>query len=153
MRLWSLHPELLDAKGLVACWRETLLAQKTLAGQTAGYVNHPQLVRFRASGAPLRMVGAYLQGLHDESLKGGYRFDQTKILHSVPAGSRGQLAVTSGQLNFEYCHLLRKLEIRAPESASALMAREVGGLPPHPLFRVVPGPVEAWEKDVHAADE
>ncbi|WP_308727259.1 MULTISPECIES: pyrimidine dimer DNA glycosylase/endonuclease V [unclassified Arthrobacter] len=62
MRLWSLHPELLDAKGLVACWRETLLAQKTLAGQTAGYVNHPQLVRFRASGAPLRMVGHTCRG-------------------------------------------------------------------------------------------
>ena len=27
MRLWSLHPRYLDAKGLVALWREALLAQ------------------------------------------------------------------------------------------------------------------------------
>jgi len=31
MRLWSLHPRYLDAKGLVALWREGLLAQKVLA--------------------------------------------------------------------------------------------------------------------------
>lgn len=46
MRIWSVHPSLLDAKGLVACWRETLLAQKVLQGLTKGYKNHPQLDRF-----------------------------------------------------------------------------------------------------------
>ncbi|WP_404288567.1 pyrimidine dimer DNA glycosylase/endonuclease V [Glutamicibacter arilaitensis] len=151
MRLWSLHPELLDGKGLVACWRETLLAQKVLAGETSGYANHPQLVRFRATGTPLQMVSAYLQGLHDESLTRGYRFDQTKILFPELAGHSGQIAVTSGQINFEYRHLLRKLEIRTPESAHALLARKDGGLTPHPLFHVVSGPVESWEKDAHAA--
>lgn len=43
MRLWSLHPQYLDAKGLVALWREGLLAQAVLAGQTRGYKRHPQL--------------------------------------------------------------------------------------------------------------
>lgn len=37
MRIWSLHPSYLDAKGLVALWRETLLAQKVLLGATVGY--------------------------------------------------------------------------------------------------------------------
>ena len=30
MRLWTLHPKYLDAKGLVALWREALLAQKNI---------------------------------------------------------------------------------------------------------------------------
>jgi hypothetical protein len=32
MRLWSLHPRYLDAKGLQAVWREGLLAKKVLQG-------------------------------------------------------------------------------------------------------------------------
>ncbi|HEU5178767.1 MAG TPA: pyrimidine dimer DNA glycosylase/endonuclease V, partial [Burkholderiales bacterium] len=32
MRLWSLHPKYLDARGLVALWREALLAQAVLRG-------------------------------------------------------------------------------------------------------------------------
>ena len=49
MRLWSLHPKYLDIKGLVACWREGLLARKVLLDQTKGYKNHPQLIRFNRS--------------------------------------------------------------------------------------------------------
>ncbi|MGP9584395.1 pyrimidine dimer DNA glycosylase/endonuclease V, partial [Micrococcaceae sp. AOP34-BR2-30] len=30
MRLWSLHPEVLDRQGLIAGWREALLAQAVL---------------------------------------------------------------------------------------------------------------------------
>lgn len=37
MRLWSIHPKYLDAKGLVALWREALLAQKVLKGETTGW--------------------------------------------------------------------------------------------------------------------
>ncbi len=43
MRLWTLHPKHLDARGLVALWREALLAQKVLRGATRGYKHHPQL--------------------------------------------------------------------------------------------------------------
>ena len=43
MRLWSLDPALLDRRALVAGWRETLLAQKVLRGETKGYTRHPQL--------------------------------------------------------------------------------------------------------------
>ncbi len=48
MRLWSLHPSHLDSRGLVALWREALLAQKVLRGLTRGYKHHPQLARFRS---------------------------------------------------------------------------------------------------------
>ena len=37
MRLWSIHPKYLGTKGLVALWREALLAQKVLQGNTKGY--------------------------------------------------------------------------------------------------------------------
>lgn len=63
MRIWSLHPCLLDRRALVACWRETLLAQKVLRGLTRGYTNHPQLIRFRAHPQPLEAVAAYLSRL------------------------------------------------------------------------------------------
>lgn len=63
MRIWSLHPSLLDRRALVACWRETLLAQKVLRGLTRGYTNHPQLIRFRAHPQPLGAVATYLCGL------------------------------------------------------------------------------------------
>lgn len=150
MRLWSLHPELLDTKGLVACWRETLLAQKVLAGQTAGYRNHPQLVRLQSTAEPLATVGAYLQGILDESLRRGYHFDASKILRPDLAIHHGQLAVTSEQLNFEYRHLTRKLEVRSPQDALMLAERYSAEIPAHPLFHVIAGPVEAWEKDAQA---
>jgi hypothetical protein len=50
MRIWSLHPKYLDAKGLVALWRESLLAKQALESKTKGYKNHPQLNRFKNSG-------------------------------------------------------------------------------------------------------
>lgn len=140
MRIWSLHPRYLDQKGLVACWRETLLAQKVLTGGTTGYRNHPQLVRFRAQEDPLAAVGAYLQGLHDEATARGYNFNATKIL--VPDAPAGLLDVTDGQLGFEAGHLRTKLEVRDPVRLAELPA-----LPqPHPLFRVTVGGVEDWER-------
>jgi len=33
MRMWSVHPSHLDRAGLVACWRESLLAQAVPAGR------------------------------------------------------------------------------------------------------------------------
>jgi hypothetical protein len=140
MRIWSLHPRYLDQKGLVACWRETLLAQKVLTGATAGYRNHPQLVRFRAQEDPLAAVGAYLQGLHEEATTRGYNFNAAKIL--VDGSVAPPLGVTDGQLVFEAGHLRAKLAVRDPARIADLPA-----LPqPHPLFRVVAGGVEEWER-------
>src|ERR1043165_2949653 len=79
MRLWSLHPSLLDQKGLVALWRETLLAQKVLQGKTKGYRSHPQLDRFRKCRTPLTAISTYLWAVHDEASQRGYSFDSAKI--------------------------------------------------------------------------
>ncbi len=141
MRLWSLHPEHLDAKGLVALWREGLLAQKVLAGKTRGYRHHPQLERFRAARGPLAAIGGYLTHVAREAARRGYRFDARKIAR---AGRRARLAVTRGQIRFERGHLLAKLRRRDPARA-AVFAR-LRKVAPHPSFRVVPGGVAPWER-------
>lgn len=145
MRLWSLHPALLDTKGLVACWRESLLAQKVLAGNTTGYINHPQLERFRAQAEPSVAVSCYLQGLLEESLHRGYHFDAKKICHPAPEPPIGAIPVSQGQITFERAHLLGKLQVRDPARATALEALPEVEL--HPLFYAVPGAVESWERD------
>lgn len=146
MRLWSLHPHHLDRQGLTGCWRESLLAQAVLAGRTRGYRSHPQLERFRAQVDPLLAVGAYLDVLAEEATARGHRFDRTRI-ETAPSDGEGtaRIAVTDGQLAHEWRHLLTKLEHRSPDRWERELLR--AGPEPHPLFIVVPGPVETWERD------
>lgn len=141
MRLWSLHPALLDRAALVACWREGLLAQAVLAGRTKGYLNHPQLERFRACPDAMRAVGTYLHGIRAEATVRGYRFDETRVVAQPDPLLRMQ--VTSGQLELEMEHLRQKVRQRAPDWEPRLT-----GARPHPLFEQVPGPVESWERAV-----
>ncbi len=141
MRIWSIHPEYLDAKGLVALWRETLLAKHVLEGKTKGYKNHPQLDRFKALASALDGINCYLKEVHAEASKRGYNFDSSKFDAHVP---KCQMEVTQGQMDFELEHLLKKLKIRDPKKY-----KEVSGLSmikPHPLFVVKEGGVEAWER-------
>lgn len=147
MRLWSLHPHYLDAKGLVACWRESLLAQKVLAGETAGYRSHPQLIRFRACNDPSTVIGAYLSALGREADTRGYQFNADLIARPPDThdGDRpAPLTVTTGQLTYEWSHLLAKLRVRAPEVWAHLYTN-TDTPRPHPLFAVVEGDVESWE--------
>ena len=141
MRLWSLHPKYLDVKGLVALWREGLLAQAVLRGKTRGYARHPQLARFRESGAPVGFVAAYLRAVRAEALRRGYRFSGSKIGRGRV---RGRMHVHREQLLFEWRHLLAKLKARDPRRYAqfALVQRPRA----HPLFRVVPGAVAHWER-------
>lgn len=141
MRLWSLHPRFLDRQGLTACWREALLAQAVLAGATRGYTRHPQLERFREAGEPVALVGAYLTALADEATKRGYRFDRGRIRERAEPAA--QLTVTSGQLAYEWRHLTAKLAQRSPDVAERW---QHASPEPHPLFRVVPGPIAGWER-------
>lgn len=141
MRLWTLHPRYLDARGLVALWREGLLARKVLHGRTRGYRHHPQLERFRAHADPLLAIDAYLAAVHREAESRGYAFDASKI---DPGARARPLPVTRGQLEHEWLHLLGKLRERDPARYRALSR---GATPTaHPLFRVVAGGVSAWER-------
>lgn len=149
MRIWSLHPSLLDRAGLVAGWRETLLAQKVLRGLTKGYTRHPQLQRFRVAPDPVAAVAAYLDAMADEAAARGYRFDRSRIVELTGSQQESvaglQIPVTEGQIAYEWTHLRAKIAARAPEWATALDT--IGATPvPHPLFRMVPGGIEDWER-------
>jgi len=111
MRLWTLHSRYLDSRGLVALWREALLAQAVLTGRTRGYVHHPQLIRFRDRPSPTESVASYLREVHGEAARRGYRFDATKIASPECADP---IAVAGGQLDYEWAHLREKLQARAP---------------------------------------
>ncbi len=141
MRLWTLHPKYLDPKGLVALWREALLAQAVLKGGTVGYRHHPQLLRFKSHADPLAAIATYLRAVHAEAIARNYRFDGGKISRRR---TKVRLAETSGQLAYEWRHLQEKLHVRSPDWLRQW--KNVAAPEPHPLFRLVPGTVRDWEK-------
>ena len=140
MRLWTLHPKYLDAKGLVALWREALLAREVLRGRTRGYRQHPQLLRFRACASPRSTINSYLAAVYAEACSRGYQFDRSKLGRVVPVE---RVPATDGQLQYEWSWLIGKLQKRSPQ----FRCRHVAGAMPaaHPLFRVVSGGVAPWE--------
>ncbi|MEZ5758676.1 MAG: pyrimidine dimer DNA glycosylase/endonuclease V [Emcibacteraceae bacterium] len=142
MRIWSLHPKYLDSKGLVALWRETLLAQKVLDGKTKGYKNHPQLNRFKAATTPISYISSYLHSVCDEADRRGYNFDRSKILmpqdNSLPP-----ITVTTGQVKYEWQHLLNKLIVRDPKLYEEYKDRLTPALAPQ--FHQIDGDIEDWE--------
>jgi hypothetical protein len=141
MRLWSLHPRYLDPQGLVALWREALLARAVLRGETRGYRKHPQLARFLSEASPVSAINAYLQGVHAEAVARGYSFDRAKLARVRAAAP---LFVTDGQLRHEWEHLMRKLADRSPTLHEKWRREPVPDC--HSLFRVRAGDVEPWEK-------
>ena len=165
MRLWSVHARHLDTVGLVACWREALLAQRVLTGTTRGYRRHAQLERFLPGSAlaaesrgtgpdallgaagpddgwPGDLIVAYLHALADEASARGHSYDVARI--AGPRPDVGPVPVTDGQVAHEWALLSRKLAGRSP----AVLERWAGVVVPdvHPLFVVVPGPVARWER-------
>lgn len=142
MRLWSLHPSYLDSIGLVALWREGLLARKVLLGQTKGYTHHPQLIRFRETENPIQTIDAYLKAVHDEATQRGYHFNLQKI---VPPEQVPLLPLPDKQLEHEFRHLLNKLQKRTPQKYDLLLLQTTAILP-HPLFQIFHGNISPWEK-------
>jgi hypothetical protein len=140
MRLWSIHPKYLDTKGLLALWREALLAQNVLLGNTVGYRNHPQLLRFKETTNPAGAIAAYLRGVEEEAKTRNYNFDASKI---NPGRMGNSIPVTCGQIAFECSHLKNKLKTRDAEKLKCLESASEIDL--HPLFVEVSGEIEAWE--------
>ncbi|MFC2150479.1 pyrimidine dimer DNA glycosylase/endonuclease V [Calditrichota bacterium] len=140
MRLWSLHPCYLDAKGLVALWREGLLAQKVLQGRTKGYRNHPQLNRFKSTSDSVGAISTYLAEVVIEANARGYKFDASKL---VKSNFTGKITVTNKQLDYEFQHLIGKLESRDPQRYELLKSKTI--IRSHPLFSIIEGNIEDWE--------
>ena len=141
MRIWTLHPQHLDRQGLLALWREGLLAQAVLLGKTRGYRHHPQLARFRKQQDPVAAMATYLAAVYREAVRRGYEFDANKI---SKRRSRSRIRETSGQLLYEWQHLKTKLRMRSTSVLS--QAAKVKEPRPHPLFRIIPGQVRNWER-------
>jgi Pyrimidine dimer DNA glycosylase len=141
LRLWTLHPRYLDAQGLVALWREGLLARAVLKGETRGYRHHPQLARFRSHALPRAAINTYLRAVAAEAAARGYSFDLAKL---GPWRRRLRLTTTRGQLRYEWQHLLRKLARRSPRVYQRWRREKAPEA--HPIFRVVRGKVEPWER-------
>lgn len=141
MRLWSLHPRYLDPQGLVALWRETLLARAVLRGRTKGYRHHPQLQRFYTHATPRSAINAYLAEVHAEAERRGYSFDRSKI---GPVRRIAPIPVTGGQVAYEWRHLMRKLARR--NRKLWLNWRSVVRPQIHPVLLRVRGPVASWEQ-------
>jgi hypothetical protein len=140
MRLWTLHPKYLDARGLVALWREALLAQKVLRGPTRGYKHHPQLIRFAETENPPAALAAFLRAVHTEAVERGYEFNAAKIGRQKFCGT---IKETQGQLLYEWRHLKRKLKRRDSKRLRELVSVKIPA--PHPLFKIIPGKVRNWE--------
>jgi hypothetical protein len=141
MRLWSVHPRHLDARGLVALWREGLLARAVIRGTTRGYRHHPQLARFLGRREPVAAIDCYLSRVLDEANHRGYHFDASKITYR--RCRHGHATLGAGQLDYEWKHLLGKLRLRdRPAWVKSRRCRPE----PHGCFRVVPGSIADWER-------
>jgi len=141
MRLWSLKPALLDPKGLVALWREGLLARNVLVGETKGYKFHPQLDRFKNTNDPVAAIDAYLYHVWVESKTRDYSFDGTKlgVVNEQPL-----ITVTTGQVLYEVEHLSSKLRVRDLWYLNKIPDKLIDCV--HPSFKLIDGGVEPWEK-------
>lgn len=106
----------------------------------AGYRQHPQLERFRRHPAPTAAIAAYLQVIYEEGQRRNYHFNASKIL-APPSPEK--IALTRGQLLYEWQHLLGKLLQRDRDRYEALQTIAVPD--PHPLFELQEGGIEPWE--------
>lgn len=154
MRIWSLHPHYLDSKGLVAAWREGLLAKAVLEDKTKGYKNHPQLDRFKAADMPLEAINIYLGCLHQEAVFRGYNFDGSKLNPvSVEYTYTNPMQVTKEQVAYEAMLLAVKIwnrkDRRTQEDIDRIMDLvndKIEYLWLGDNFELVGGQIEPWEK-------
>ena len=131
----------MDMKGLLALWREGLLAKAVLEGKTRGYRNHPQLLRFRKAKKPVSVINAYLFFVFLEAEKRNFNFDRSKIKEEI---LKDKIPVSKGQRDYEFELLKDKLRVRDTIKLAELINISCADL--NPLFYLVEGDIERWEK-------
>jgi hypothetical protein len=139
MRIWTLHPSHLDTRGIVALWREALLAKAVLRNRTRGYRHHPQLARFREHPDPVGAINTYLHEVFAEVERRGYRFDARKLRGPT---STVKIRCSRAQLRYEWSHLLGKLRVRAPQVYRVARRARPTALR---MFELTAGPIAPWE--------
>ena len=140
MRLWTINFKYLDAKGLVALWREALLAKNVLAGLTKGYKNHPQLDRFYTHENACEAINAYLAGVYAQACARGYKFDAAKV-GEFDERNLTKIAVSRGQIEYVLQEKLKSRDIKAYERNLSVKNIEIAS-----IFKEVDGEIEPWEK-------
>jgi len=90
---------------------------------------------------PVGGINQYLTAVYEEALERGYHFNRSKISFDY---SPAKIHVTKGQVNYEMVHLQNKLQIRDPNKFQQLAG--VDNIEPHPLFVIIAGEIEEWEK-------
>ncbi len=122
-----------------------MLAQKILMGvkkgESARYLNHPQMERFKKHKNPLGALATYLFYVWKEDVWGAYGFDKDRIKGVL---IEERMEVTSGQLEYEFKHLKKKLKIRDAEKYKELLT--IKEIEANPFLVVKKGPVASWEK-------
>lgn len=151
MRLWSIHPSLLDQKGFSALWRESILAQNAILNKM-GYSNHPQLIRFKNSSDTNNCMRLYLLSIFSESIDRGYDFDYNKIVIGdkdiLERDILPSIPVTIGQVLYEKKLFLEKLKHRKRLREKKRMELEDkmnNCVQLNPVFTLVSGKIESWE--------
>lgn len=156
MRLWSFHPSYLDNIGLARLYNEGIGGIRAIRGEQKMHLNHPQLTRFKVccDNHTYIILSAYLRVVHNElELRGmvndgkfkhdlllNYLFQNTKDLFNI--------TVNSSQINGEIVHFINKTKTQKGRYINDNLKQAIAAknILPHPLFTVVPGPVESWEK-------
>lgn len=141
MRLWSLQPKYLDVKGLCGLWREAIMARNALLGIRKGYLNHPQLERFKKQENPVLFIDTYLLYVYKESKRRNYNFNRENFGYKF---TESKIEVTDGQVAYEFKHLKRKLKVRDQKRYNEL--NKINFPQVHPLFKIIEGNIESWER-------
>jgi hypothetical protein len=157
VRLWSIHPEYLDRMGLLGLWREALLAQQVLHGETENYKNHSHMQRFYAlpKEDAMQYMSDYLFFVWQEGKLRGYKLNVNHIKDPRNGGSlsgspRKLFTVSSGQLALEYQILCMRTRNRDHKHFLGLEdkypSHRMWVPKPNPVFTLIHGRKEEWEK-------
>lgn len=152
MRLWSFHPQYLDDTGLRRLWNEALIAARALAalqrGEKRGYQHHSQLARFKTHPEPVQAISNYLHCIAAEAQRRRMNYPKAfkREYIPLPESQVGQIPVTAGQLEYEIWHYGAILSKRRGCGEAYCEFWSVVEHRVHPLFTLVRGAVERWEK-------
>lgn len=145
MRLWSFHPKYLNRQYLGAVWHEGITKAQT-GLQGGRYKNHSQLQRFRVAKDPLALLALYLSSIWQESVNRGFSYNWHLVKRDIPSILYfTKIPVTTGQLDYEWRHYLKKIRKNDFEWYYNKL-NEVWLPDPHPVFYVVKGDIEDWER-------
>ncbi len=91
--------------------------------------------------SPVKSINFYLEVIWLESKKRNYNFDKSKFEKTKDIK---KINVTQGQVHFEVNHLSNKLKIRDIELYNKM--KLLNNFEIHPLFKLIEGEIEPWEK-------